>query len=184
MSGLDFIYLSGITLSVFDDHQRELLCTCLEKLAKSGKTIIYDGKFRPKNWTNTETAIYWSSRVLKHVSWYLPTFDDEVIMHGFTRLNALFNYYKTFDISELVVKNGENGCWVVCADKKALVEVEQSIKPTDTTAAGDSFSAGYIAGRLNGRSSTEAALIGHKIAAQVIQHRGAIVDNDKFSNPL
>ncbi|WP_371193762.1 sugar kinase [Glaciecola sp. SC05] len=181
---LDFIYLSGITLSVFDDHQREVLCNCLEKLSKLGKTIIYDGNYRPRNWTNTQMAIHWNTRILKYVSWYLPTFDDEVMMHGFEDLDALFDYYKDFNIAELVVKNGESGCWVISAEEKTLVAVEQAIKPVDTTAAGDSFNAGYIAGRLNGKSASEAALVGHKVAAQVIQYRGAIVDKNKFVNPL
>lgn len=45
----------------------------------------------------------------------------------------------------------------------------------DTTAAGDSFSAGYLAERLSGGSAQQAALRGHRLAATVIQHRGAII---------
>lgn len=45
----------------------------------------------------------------------------------------------------------------------------------DTTAAGDSFSAGYLAARLNGGSAQRAAQRGHLLAATVIQHRGAII---------
>lgn len=45
----------------------------------------------------------------------------------------------------------------------------------DTTAAGDAFSAGYLAERLNGGSAQQAAQRGHRLAATVIQHRGAII---------
>ncbi len=45
----------------------------------------------------------------------------------------------------------------------------------DTTAAGDSFSAGYLAVRLNGGGAQQAAQRGHQLAATVIQHRGAII---------
>jgi 2-keto-3-deoxygluconate kinase (EC 2.7.1.45) len=48
-------------------------------------------------------------------------------------------------------------------------------KVIDTTAAGDSFSAGYLAVRLAGGSAEDAAARGHLTASTVIQHRGAII---------
>ncbi|WP_312059146.1 PfkB family carbohydrate kinase, partial [Pantoea septica] len=45
----------------------------------------------------------------------------------------------------------------------------------DTTAAGDSFSAGYLSQRLTGGSPQAAAERGHLTASTVIQHRGAII---------
>jgi len=45
----------------------------------------------------------------------------------------------------------------------------------DTTAAGDSFSAAYLASRLNGGSPQDAALAGHRLASRVIQVPGALI---------
>ena len=45
----------------------------------------------------------------------------------------------------------------------------------DTTAAGNSFSAGYLAARLQGADVTDAARAGHRLAAAVIQYPGAII---------
>lgn len=45
----------------------------------------------------------------------------------------------------------------------------------DTTAAGDSFSAGYLATRLAGQSVIDSARYAHRLASTVIQHRGAII---------
>ena len=50
-----------------------------------------------------------------------------------------------------------------------------SVKPVDTTAAGDSFNAGYLAARMRGVDPFGAALAGHRLAGVVIQHPGAIV---------
>jgi 2-dehydro-3-deoxygluconokinase len=52
------------------------------------------------------------------------------------------------------------------------------VKPIDTTAAGDSFNGGYLAARLNGLGPVEAARFGGRVAAAVIQHRGAIIPLD------
>lgn len=48
----------------------------------------------------------------------------------------------------------------------------------DTTAAGDSFGAGYLARRLQQGSVTESAMQGHRLAGTVIQYRGAIIPAD------
>ena len=45
----------------------------------------------------------------------------------------------------------------------------------DSTAAGDSFNAGYLAARLLGADPPEAARLGNRLAARVIAHPGAIV---------
>ena len=48
----------------------------------------------------------------------------------------------------------------------------------DTTAAGDSFSAGYLAVRLTGGDAESAAKRGHLTASTVIQYRGAIIPRE------
>ena len=45
----------------------------------------------------------------------------------------------------------------------------------DTTAAGDSFAAAYVAARLVGADPIEAARAGHRLAGVVVCHPGAII---------
>ena len=52
----------------------------------------------------------------------------------------------------------------------------------DTTAAGDSFAAGYLSRRLGGASTLEAATFGNRLAARVIQHRGALIGADLMAD--
>jgi len=45
----------------------------------------------------------------------------------------------------------------------------------DATAAGDGFNAAYIAARMTNKPPAEAAAAAHRLAGQVIRHRGALM---------
>jgi 2-dehydro-3-deoxygluconokinase len=57
-----------------------------------------------------------------------------------------------------------------------------SVAVRDTTAAGDSFNAGFLARRLGGETLSDAADLGCRLASIVVQHSGAIVDKGLLSN--
>jgi 2-dehydro-3-deoxygluconokinase len=175
LAHLDIVYLSGITLGVFDDPQRERLLSIIRRLKLSGKIIAFDGNYRPRNWESAGQAQSWITRLLRYVDWYLPTLDDEKMLFDVGSIQDVIELHQSHSISDLVIKDGSNGCWIVKDNKAVHVPIPQSVDSIDTTAAGDSFNAGYLAARLHGMVASEAAIVGHKTAAQVIQYHGAIV---------
>jgi len=74
-----------------------------------------------------------------------------------------------------VVKNGPNSALVAAGDKRQHVPVPEVVEPVDPMAAGDGFNAGYLATRLAGATPLDAALAAHRLAGQVIRHRGPIM---------
>ena len=54
----------------------------------------------------------------------------------------------------------------------------------DTTAAGDSFAAAYVAARLVGADPIEAARAGHRLAGVVVCHPGAIIPRAEMPSGL
>jgi 2-dehydro-3-deoxygluconokinase len=82
---------------------------------------------------------------------------------------------KAFGIAEIVVKNGPNSALIAAAGRSEFIPVPEVVVPVDTTAAGDSFNAGYLAARLSDKAPAEAAAAAHQLAAQVIRHRGALM---------
>ncbi len=73
------------------------------------------------------------------------------------------------------MKNGPNSAVVVGRRQAGIRPVPDVVVPVDTTAAGDSFNAAYLAARQNGEAPAAAAAKGHKLAGQVVRHRGAIM---------
>jgi len=170
------VYFSGITLSLYSNTGVGRFIAALEIARKQGVTIAFDGNFRPRGWkgdvARTRTIF---TEALKRVDIALPTFEDEAMLWGDTNPDATVERLQAFGIGEIVVKNGSSNA--LCADKngRELVPVPEVVDPVDTTAAGDSFNAAYLAGRLNGQHPVTSAALAHGLAAQVIRHRGAIM---------
>ncbi len=50
LSDYDLIYLSGITLSLYDAVGRGRLMGALDRARKAGRRVAFDTSFRPRNW--------------------------------------------------------------------------------------------------------------------------------------
>ena len=79
---------------------------------------------------------------------------------------------------ELVIKDGAAPCVLRAEGEVRRVPAIRVERVVDTTAAGDSFSAAYLLGRLLGAPAVESARAAHAVAGAVVQHPGAIVPAD------
>ena len=170
------IYFSGITLSLYSKGGLDTFADLLAQARRRGATIAFDGNFRPRGWGgDLERAREVFARFLPLVTLALPTFDDEQALWGDETPAATVGRLAQHGIGEIVVKNGSAGVTVQAGGERGTVPIAEAVTPVDTTAAGDSFNAGYLAARRQGRAWRAAAAIGHRLAGQVIRHRGAIV---------
>jgi 2-dehydro-3-deoxygluconokinase len=170
------VYFSGVTLSLYSNNGLGRFLATLEIARKQGVMVAFDGNFRPRGWNgDAARARTVFTEALKRVDIALPTFEDEAMLWGDTNPEATVARLQAYGIGEIVVKNGSNNA--LCADKngREYVPVPELVQPIDTTAAGDSFNAGYLAARLTGESPVAAATAAHGLAGQVIRHRGAIM---------
>jgi len=77
---------------------------------------------------------------------------------------------------EVVLKLSEPASILRIADVFHPIKAEPVTAPVvDTTAAGDSFAAAYVAARLAGAGPLDAARAGHRLAGIVVCHPGAII---------
>jgi 2-dehydro-3-deoxygluconokinase len=170
------IYFTGITLSLYSNVGLGRFLAVLEMARKDGVKIAFDGNFRPNGWkgdVGRTRAVFLEA--LKRVDIALPAFDDEAILWGDPSPESTVDRMQAFGIAEVVVKNGPNSALVAAGDKREHVPVPEVVEPVDPMAAGDGFNAGYLAARLAGASPLDAAVAAHRLAGQVIRHRGAIM---------
>jgi 2-dehydro-3-deoxygluconokinase len=168
----DLIYLSGISLAVLRPPSRERLLSRIEELAAAGVAVAFDCNHRPTLWADAaETRAAWQ-RVFGFARFVLMTVEEAAVL----ALGALdpLALMASWPGIELVVKDGAEPCIIRSGGRIFRVPATRVERLVDTTAAGDSFSAAYLLGRLLGLSVEECARSAHAVAGAVVQHPGAI----------
>ena len=173
---MDHIYLSGITLAILDSDSRERLWKLLEKAKPKGAKIVFDTNYRASLWSDVESARTIIQRTLNYVDIALPTFEDDRALFGDVTPEACAQRLLKNGITEVVVKCGSEPAIVATIGEEIKRIPACSVeKVVDTTSAGDSFNAAYLAARLLGIEPIKAAQWGHQLAAIVVTYRGAII---------
>jgi 2-dehydro-3-deoxygluconokinase len=112
----------------------------------------------------------------------LPTFSDDQALFGDATPAECAKRIAGYGVQEIVVKDGGNAC-VVSVNKELFSVTPEPVQNiVDTTGAGDSFNAGYLAARLSNKEPLDAAKLGHRVAGRVIRERGALLAMASFSD--
>lgn len=173
LAGYEFIYLSAITLSLYNGDGRARLFAGIQRARQAGARFAFDTNFRARGWPdlNLARAVYQEAFaaadiVLASTEDLLPLYPGETNEGLLARIPG----------GEVVLKLSEPASILRLDGVLHRVKAEPVTKPViDTTAAGDSFAAAYIAARLAGADPVEAARAGHHLAGVVVCHPGAII---------
>jgi len=171
----DLIYFSGISLSLYGDKGRERLFTVLREARKSGRRVAFDTNFRPRGWPDREIAKRAFRQAFDCADIILASTEDLELLFGDAGVNEVLAFA---DRAEIVLKHPDLTCRVLATGKDIVVPGKPAEDVVDTTAAGDSFAAAYLDARLAGRDPQSAAEAGHRLAGQVVRHRGAIIPRE------
>jgi 2-dehydro-3-deoxygluconokinase len=178
------LYLSGISVAILSPEDRDRLIATLARCRAAGGKVVFDNNYRPRLWDSADTTRDVYGRVLAHADIALLTLDDEVALYGPGDALDAIERTRALGVGEVVVKCGAAPAIVWHDGWTYEVAPEPVQDVIDTTAAGDSFGAGYMAARLAGMGPEAAARAGHRLAGTVIRHRGAIIPRDAMPNSL
>jgi 2-dehydro-3-deoxygluconokinase len=139
-----------------------------------GKMIAFDSNYRPNLWPTSDIAKEAFEAMWQVASIGFPSQEDERLLYPIETEDELLARLTGCGLNEIAVKRGEAGPLLWDHGPVAISGLEKAKSVVDTTGAGDAFNAGYLAARLNGQPSAEAAGIGHALASKVISCKGAI----------
>ena len=177
LSAYQHIYLSGISLAIYTEAARQRLFDFFKKYRAKGGEVIFDGNYRPRLWASPKVARDAYETMYRLADLVLPTDEDEALLFGAEKPDQVVARLKSLGASEVVLKMGENGC-LIGAETDVRAVPAEIVTVVDSTAAGDSFNAGFMAARFNGQDLTAACRAANRLASVVIQHRGAIIPVD------
>lgn len=180
----DLLYLSGITLSILDEPQRERLFGIARAVRERGGRVAFDSNYRPVGWPDADVARAVIGRMTAEADIALPTLEDEQKLFGDADAAACAARLREQGVGEVAIKLGRDGCHLASDAFVGHVPPEPVERVVDSTAAGDSFNAGYIVSRLRGGAPEAAARRGNRLAARVIGHRGAVIAKDAMADMI
>lgn len=178
LTSANCLFVSGITLAILDTPARAQLIACLREAKANGAYVVFDNNYRARLWRDS-TECRLAFETLYHLSDVaLISLEDEQNVFGETDHQAVVQRFQQLYPQKLIIKDGGRGCWIQ-DHHKPLQTVTLDLIPqvVDTTAAGDSFNAGFLFAWLNGETIEAGIKAGHELAKQVIQQQGAIIDD-------
>jgi sugar/nucleoside kinase (ribokinase family) len=104
--------------------------------------------------------------------------DEAAALTGKTPEEALKEIAKY--TNTVVVKVGSKGSWVQNKNKYIHIPVYEKVNPTDTTAAGDYYAAGFFYGMVNGFDLEKCAQLGSLLSYYVIQVVGTKLSEESW----
>jgi 2-dehydro-3-deoxygluconokinase len=184
LKNVNCVYLSGITLAIISEAARANLLSLLQKLRANHVLIAFDSNYRPRLWPNAEAAQKAMLDIMAHTDIALLTLDDELLLWGDQSIEGCKQRYQKFALRELILKRGAEDAIIITHNSQTHIPVPPVTGVIDTTGAGDTFNAGYLAARLQNASAEDAARQGIRCAGIIICHRGAIIDKAIFDKAI
>ena len=179
----DALYVSGISLAILPESGRERLLAAMQAVRRRGGSVVFDNNFRPRLWPDRAQALDCYARAFATANIALVTADDHQALHQMDSLEQAISHAQYLPSEEIIIKRGADATLVRSPQGEwGQAATEQVPQVVDTTAAGDSFAAGYLSRRFSGASSLEAALFGNRLAARVIQYRGALLPQQAMAD--
>ncbi|MEM6492295.1 MAG: PfkB family carbohydrate kinase, partial [Pseudomonadota bacterium] len=167
-----------ITLAILQPDGRDRLLDTAEAVRARGGEIVFDTNYRPALWRPPEAAGA-MRRAMNAATLALPSIADlsMVFEHAGEDWSAFFDDDQS---KEIVLRHSATRLQVRSHGSWRDFHLKPATAVVDTTAAGDSFNAGYLAARLMGRSIDDAVSEAHALAAAVIAHPGAVIPRDQM----
>lgn len=171
---------SGVdTLAILPPEVRMALIAGATDLKDAGKQVVFDTNHRPRLWPDEATARASFDAMWAATSLALPSYDDddERLYPGLSP-SQVIDRISGLEPDEVVLKNGARGPMLGFQGASVQTAMAEAERVVDTSGAGDSFNAGYLAARLAGAEPLQAAWAGHRLASAVIAHHGAVIPRE------
>ena len=170
-----YVYFSGITLSLFDNNNFHKFLSLIEFLKKKQIKIIFDFNIRIKRWSKKKLFSYFS-KILLFVDILFASGEDLNFLKGNASLKTFKNLIQKYNIEHGIYRNNARLNYSFYKDKRYFIKNKIKNKVIDTSGAGDGYNAVYISKFIKFNDPQKALHAASEIGAKIIMKKGAIVN--------
>jgi 2-dehydro-3-deoxygluconokinase len=166
------VFSSGITLAISPAARRATI-KAFQMAREAGVMTAFDINYRKALWQSREAAFEAIHDILPYVDILLPSVQDIDPIYQFNNPESILDYFSLKGTKLIVLKMGEDGCYLRYKDTTEVVPALRGIPVIDTTGAGDAFNGGFLHGMTSGYSLIDCARLGNITAGLKVQTRGS-----------
>lgn len=167
LSSCDIVFVAGaFLLCSFDGKDSAAL---MAQARKDGKMTVMDTA-----WDFNDKWLPTIIEVLPHLDLFMPSYDEAVKLTNETDIHKIADKLFDYGSKTIIIKLGKDGA-LICENRenRYVLPTYKKIKPIDTTGAGDSFCAGFLAGISLGYSYRESGRLANAVGTHCIMAVGA-----------
>lgn len=105
---------------------------------------------------------------LEQVDIFTPSIEEGRMLTGKQAPKEIVQVFLDYGIETVVLKSGADGCYAATADEQFAVAAFKVDNVVDTLGAGDAFTAGFLAARINGWDTKKSCIFANAVGASCI----------------
>ena len=163
----DIVFLAGALLTHGLDG--EPAAKMFKKAQEMGKFTVMDTAWDPTGrWMKGVEA------ALPYLDLFMPSIEEAQKIAGEDDFDKIADVFFSKGVKNVIIKAGKKGAYIREAGKEGyFAPTYLSIKPVDTTGAGDSFCAGFLAGLAQDFDFEKSAKLGNAVGTHCVMELGA-----------
>ena len=175
LKNFDYIYFSGITLSIIHISKLNNFIKLLKLLKRKKIKIVFDFNIRPSRWNKKNLNIFLDS-VLKFVDICFLSGEDMNNWKNKNNIKSHEQIVRKYKIKHSIFRKNAKFTYVFLNKTRYVFKNKLLKTVVDTSGAGDGFNAAYLSNFIVNNDPVLALKAGSSLGSKIVMKKGAIVD--------
>ena len=175
LKNFDYIYFSGITLSIIHISKLNNFIKLLKLLKSKKIKIVFDFNIRPSRWNKKNLNIFLDS-VLKFVDICFLSGEDMNNWKNKNNIKSHEQIVRKYKIKHSIFRKNAKFTYVFLNKTRYVFKNKLLKTVVDTSGAGDGFNAAYLSNFIVNNDPVLALKAGSSLGSKIVMKKGAIVD--------
>ncbi len=175
LKNFDYIYFSGITLSIIHISKLNNFIKLLKLLKRKKIKIVFDFNIRPSRWNKKNLNIFLDS-VLKFVDICFLSGEDMNYWKNKNDIKSYEQIVRKYKLKHSIFRINAKFTYVFLNKTRYVFKNKLLKRVVDTSGAGDGFNAAYLSNFIVNNDPVLALKAGSSLGSKIVMKKGAIVD--------